>query len=65
MLVVEDEPDIATTLEHILTRERFHVRVAENGEDALQDDAARAGIDVGVAGSCIGHRQQADAKHLD
>ena len=36
ILVIEDEVDLATTLEYNLTTEGFHVRLAQNGRHTAQ-----------------------------
>ncbi len=35
ILIVEDEPDLASTLEYALQKEGYQTRVAHNGQDAL------------------------------
>ena len=69
ILLVEDEPDSAELMGHILELEGFHVVEAHNGEDALhrafEADIGLALLDVmlpGMDGFEICRRLRADAR---
>ena len=49
ILVADDEPNIVTALEFLLQRNGYEVRVARNGEEALQRWRERSGVDLVVS----------------